>query len=553
MKYATLCLLAGLFLAACSQGPRDVAIGAEECARCLMLVSEAHFAAQLRTERGRTHVFDSIECMGRFARQADGETAFGGLWATDFTAPGSWIPVEEAFFLQSDELRSPMGMNLSAYATEDDARAHQTRHGGHVMRWSSVLDLLENPDAPAPTMHDHDTEPADANLRVGPNGDVSTLTEALAAAAEGDRIIVLPGVYTDFPLTIDKRVELIGEGNPVLDGQGRKGILTITAPGVTVRGFVLRNTGVSHTQDHAAIRVDEATDCAIENNRLEDNFFAIYLAKAHGCVVRGNDIRASGTRESSSGNGIHLWDVERAVVEGNTITGHRDGIYLEFARSVRIRANTSTGNLRYGLHFMFSDSSYYEDNTFSANGAGVAVMYSRDVAMTGNRFEHNQGTAAYGLLLKEVKDSRIENNRFHRNTTAILSDGTDRLIFRNNRIEHNGWAVKIRASSQDNVFTGNDFIENTFDVVTNSRRSYNTFEKNYWSRYDGYDLTGDGIGDRPYRPVRLFSFIVETKPMAAVLLRSFFVDLLDIAERVLPVLTPATLIDDKPLMRQTAI
>jgi nitrous oxidase accessory protein len=181
------------------------------------------------------------------------------------------------------------------------------------------------------------------------------------------------------------------------------------------------------------------------------------------------------------------------------------------------------------------------------------VMYSRNVSMTGNRFARNWGTAAYGLLLKDVSDSAIDDNVFRENTTAILAEGVDRLSFRRNRIERNGWAVKIQANSQDNTFSHNDFVENTFDVVTNSRRSFNTFDRNYWSRYNGYDLSGDGLGDVPFRPVRLFSFIVETKPIAVILIRSFFVDILDVAERVLPVLTPETLIDENPLMRETTI
>jgi nitrous oxidase accessory protein len=390
-------------------------------------------------------------------------------------------------------------------------------------------------------------------LVVGPAGDFATLTAALEAAADGDRIRVIGGTHTDVPLTIETRVELVGEGRPVLDGQGREGILTITAPGAVVRGFELRDTGSSHVRDYAAIRVDRASGVHVEDNRILNSFFAIYLARANEAVVTGNEIRGQARTEASSGNGIHLWDVHDAVVERNTITGHRDGVYLEFAKGARIRHNASRDNLRYGLHFMFSDDSVYERNTFAANGAGVAVMYSRHVIMTGNRFEDNWGTAAYGLLLKDVQDSQIERNLFRQNTTAIYSEGTDRLTFRHNRVERNGWAVKVQANSQDNTFTENSFVDNTFDVVTNSRRNYNTFDRNYWSRYAGYDLTGDGLGDIPYRPVRLFSFIVENEPIAIILLRSFFVDLLDMAERVLPVLTPETLVDANPLMNEVSL
>lgn len=385
---------------------------------------------------------------------------------------------------------------------------------------------------------------------VAPGSSLSTVSAALELAQEGDVIRVQAGTYREGTLQVSRSITLVGEGWPVLDGEGTGSILVITAPHVRVSGFVFRGSGVSHTRDHSAILVEGTEGCVLENNRLEENFFGIYLAKVQRCVVEGNTLSAVGTRESSSGNGIHLWDVQETRIEGNRIRGHRDGIYLEFAAGAVIRNNLSEGNLRYGLHFMFSDDSRYEGNTFSRNGAGVAVMYSRRVLMDQNHFTDNWGTASYGLLLKDVQDSQITGNLFRTNTVAVHSEGTDRLTFRGNRFERNGWAIKVMANSQENLFTENNFIENTFDVVTNSRRNYNTFDGNHWSSYKGYDLTGNGVGDVPYRPVRLFSYIVETRPESLILMRSFFVELLEVAERVLPILTPETLVDQNPRIRE---
>ena len=54
----------------------------------------------------------------------------------------------------------------------------------------------------------------------------------------------------------------------------------------------------------------------------------------------------------------------------------------------------------------------------------------------------------------------------------------------------------------------------------------------------------------PFRPVRLFSLFVANNPPSVVLMRSAFVDVLDAAERALPVLTPQTLVDASPLMER---
>jgi nitrous oxidase accessory protein len=230
------------------------------------------------------------------------------------------------------------------------------------------------------------------------------------------------------------------------------------------------------------------------------------------------------------------------------VTGHRDGLYFEFVRHATIRGTTSTENSRYGLHFMFSDSCTYRDNRFRQNGAGIAVMYTRYLTIERNRFEENQGATAYGLLLKDISDSRLENNLFRLNSVGLLAEGGGRLEVRGNRFEANGWAVKLMANSTDNRFEGNRFAGNSFDVATNSQSSYSTFRGNWWDRYQGYDLDRDGHGDVPFRPVRLFSLLITQHEPAMILLRSFFVDLLDLAERVLPVLTPEALADPAPLM-----
>src|SRR5207249_3936943 len=93
------------------------------------------------------------------------------------------------------------------------------------------------------------------------------------------------------------------------------------------------------------------------------------------------------------------------LIMHDQVKGHRDGIYFEFSHHCLVSENTSTDNMRYGLHFMFSDGNTYENNRFKHNGSGVAVMYSKNITMRGNTFESNWGGAAYGLLLKNINNS----------------------------------------------------------------------------------------------------------------------------------------------------
>jgi len=372
-------------------------------------------------------------------------------------------------------------------------------------------------------------------------------------ASPHDRIVVDKGLYRErSTIVVDKPLTLIGNGWPVLDGENARQIMIVTADSVTVRGFRFEHVGTSFLEDWAALRVDDAVGCRIVGNRFEDSFFGIYLASVTGCVVSGNVLRTARLRESVSGNGIHLWQSTRITIEDNSITGHRDGIYFEFVHHTLIRRNLSEGNLRYGLHFMYSDDCRYIENVFRGNGSGVAVMYTNRVEMTGNRFEGNWGGAAYGLLLKEINDGKLTGNVFLRNTTALLADGANRLQAHRNDFINNGWAVKLAASTQDARFTGNNYIGNSFDVSSNNSEQTTVFAGNYWDSYEGYDLNRDGYGDVPFRPVRLFAAIVERNAPAIILLRSPFVRLLDSAERLLPLFTPAALADSRPAMARVS-
>jgi nitrous oxidase accessory protein len=388
---------------------------------------------------------------------------------------------------------------------------------------------------------------AGATIVVTPTGPVRTLTEALALARAGDRIIVRAGAYREPRIVVAIRVEIIGEGRPVFEGGGHT-TLEITADSVVVRGLAFRGVTPSATEDRAAILLTGVRGCRIEDNEISDAYFGIYAQRSSGCRIAGNRIHGPAGAEATSGNGIHFWRSSMMEVDSNVVGEHRDGIYFEFVTGAVVRGNSVEGNRRYGLHFMRSDSCTYAENQFARNGAGVAVMYSYGVRMVGNRFVQNRGSTAYGLLLKEISDGEVRGNVFLENTVGLYLDNSNRNAIAGNTFRGNGWGVKVLANATENRFGGNIFERNSFDVSTNSRSASSTFEGNWWDQYRGYDLDRNGIGDVPFRPVRLFSLVVEQSQPSLILLRSPFVDLLDGAERLMPILTPETLVDRRPLM-----
>jgi nitrous oxidase accessory protein len=202
---------------------------------------------------------------------------------------------------------------------------------------------------------------------------------------------------------------------------------------------------------------------------------------------------------------------------------------------------------------MFSNNDTYTENTFSDNGAGVAVMYSHHVLMLQNTFVANWGANAYGILLKEISDASIIRNNFVRNTVGVLMESSSRIQVTQNNFHSNGWALRISASCNENGICFNNFSANSFDVATNGTMMLNKFYQNYWDKYEGYDMNRDGMGDVPYHPVSLYSMVIEQNPNSVILLRSFMVSLLDKAEKAIPSLTPVDLVDDKPLMKSLSL
>lgn len=386
-------------------------------------------------------------------------------------------------------------------------------------------------------------------IHVGDGERIKNVKDAVEQAEPYDTIYIETGFYQEGNILLNKPVVILGKGLPTFDGDHKYEIFTVTASNVTIAGIKFQNTGVSSMEELAAVKIRDARNITIRDNEFQNTFFGIYLSNCSITVVRDNKLNAVAGGTHEMGNGIHAWKSNHITIEGNAVEGHRDGIYFEFVTASFITDNLCKRNRRYGLHFMFSHDNEYRRNAFTDNGAGVAVMYTKGVKMIDNTFSNNWGASSYGLLLKDIRDSEVSGNRFVRNSAGIFMEGSSRIQFRQNIFSENGYAVRLQASCDDNVFEYNNFTGNTFDLVTNGSLVLNTINGNYWDRYEGYDLDRDNVGDVPYRPVSMYSMIVERMPTAVLLWRSFLVFLLDRAERAIPAMTPVNLKDESPSMK----
>jgi len=367
-------------------------------------------------------------------------------------------------------------------------------------------------------------------------------------AAAGDRVVVPAGTYTG-DLVIDRPLTLVGIGRPLLVGSGTGSVVRVRAADVTIEGFDVDGAnGGDLGRDSAGVHVAGAR-VTVRDMRIRRTLFGVYLLASDDAVVAANTIvGVPGLDPGEKGSGIHVWNSLRFVITDNDIIGVRDGFYIQSSHHGLVRGNDAR-DLRYGLHYMFSDDNVFEDNTFENGAAGAALMYSERLAFRRNRFLRNRGYASVGLLMKECDEIVAEDNLIADNARGIFLEGSYRNHFRRNIIAMSDTALVIYDSSGANTFEGNSFVGNLTPLSLSGQRTDTRFDGNYWSDHGEPDLDGDGIADRPYRLSNVFDHVRGNLSAADLFAHGVAVSALGAAERAFPVLDPVPVVDARPLAR----
>ncbi len=385
-----------------------------------------------------------------------------------------------------------------------------------------------------------------------PAADTSPLQSRIDAARPGDEVVVHGGIHHG-DLIIDRAIALVGVDRPVLLGSGHGSVVRIRAAGVTIAGFDIDGRAMGDLgRDPSGIHVS-APHATIRDCRIRRSLFGIYLRASDDVVVERNRIEGVPGREPGEiGSGIHVWNSQRFRIDANTITNARDGCYIQSSSHGLVRGNR-TADLRYGLHYMFSDDNVFEDNVFENGAAGAALMYSNRLAFRRNRFVRNRGPASVGLLLKSCDDVVAEDNVIADNARGIFLEGSNRNRFMRNVIALSDMALVIYDSSGHNSFEGNSFVGNLAPLSLSGKRTDTRFDRNYWSDHREPDLDGDGIAERPYRLSNVFDHLRGNLTAADLFSLSAAAAALGTAERVFPVLDAIPVVDEHPLARPPAL
>jgi len=381
---------------------------------------------------------------------------------------------------------------------------------------------------------------------VRPDGSLS-LQEAIRQARPGDTIRVLGGEHKG-NFVVDKTLTLVGERSPILNGEGRGSVIQLNAPRCVLKGFVIRNSGTILSTQDSGVQVS-APDCVVENNRLEKVLFGIHLQHAPRTTIRQNEIYSHDLPVARRGDQIRIWYSHNTLVEGNQVVGGRDLVFW-YSEGLTIR-NNHVRNCRYGIHFMYCNDSKVENNYLEQNSVGIYIMYSTDVHLINNRIVRSRGPSGMGVGIKDGYRVHLEGNLIADNRVGLFIDSGEG-VYTQNWFIRNDVGVHLVLAVKPNLFQGNRMVENIEQVRMDRPDSVVgvRWTGNYWSDYSGYDANNDGIGDLPYRSVKVFDQIAASNSALRVLAYSPSAQALDFGARLFPLFAPQSLVTDaRPLMR----
>jgi nitrous oxidase accessory protein len=381
------------------------------------------------------------------------------------------------------------------------------------------------------------------------------LARAVGGAAPGDVLILAPGRH-DGPVTLDRPLTLEGRPGAVVIGDGTGSVLTVTGDGAVIRGLEIRGSGSDAAAIDAGVTLARtATGAVVERNRIVGNLHGISVHGAVASVVRDNVIEGrQDPRVNDRGNGVYVWNAPGTVVEGNDIRWGRDGIFANASKDNAFRANLFR-DLRFAVHYMYTNNSEVTGNVSVGNTLGYALMFSNRIVLSDNL---SLGDRTHGIMLNYANNAEVTGNLVrggtHEKCTFIYNAHKNRI--EGNRFEGCAIGIHFTAGSERNEITGNAFIGNRTQVKYVGTRHVEWSAEgrgNFWSDHPAFDLDGNGIADGAFRPNDLMDHILWSQPAAKMLLGSPAVQLVRWSQSAFPATLPGGVLDSAPLMAAPAI
>lgn len=326
-----------------------------------------------------------------------------------------------------------------------------------------------------------------------------SLQNIVDMADEGDTIFLEDKDYYG-PLIIDKSVKIVGNGCNII-GDGKTDTIVLAADGIELDNILVTVESSKSHLESSSILVKSNSN-KIRHCTIRQSHYSLRFENASHNYFYENQIEGESDIDiPDKGAGIMLEYSSNNTFKDNKIREVQDGLYFYYANDNIISKNIITES-RYGLHLMdCSAGNQLLDNTLDHNVTGIMAMLAEDTLIQGNEIKNQYDYHGVGIIVYECIRTIIKDNIITENTYGIqLSNSTDTTVFRNT-ISQNSIGLILG----DELF-GNEIYENNF---TGNVRQYSVLTQepielysgnrgNYWDDYDGYDITGDGVGSKPY-------------------------------------------------------
>lgn len=137
-------LTAGLLWQGCTPKRSPIEYGLDKCHFCTMAIIDQRFGCELVTVKGKVYKFDATECMIHFIESDQiNVNEISMLLTNTFDKPGELIHVDHCYFLQSENMPSPMGMFINPFSEKNLAMEFQKSRNGSLFQWDDLKDQLE--------------------------------------------------------------------------------------------------------------------------------------------------------------------------------------------------------------------------------------------------------------------------------------------------------------------------------------------------------------------------------------------------------------------------
>jgi parallel beta-helix repeat protein len=330
-------------------------------------------------------------------------------------------------------------------------------------------------------------------------GDFTNLTDAVAAAKPGDRIVVRPGLYRE-GIVIDKVVEIIGDGElgAVVIEATNKHTVQFKATAGRIVNITFRQAGGGNwfcvdiaqgrlnlegcditSQSNACVGIHDGADPWLRQNRIHDGAQSgVFVYENGQGVLEDNDVFAnalSGVEikqgsnptirrnrvHDGKGSGVFVNDTGQGVLEDNDIFGNaRAGIEIKKGGNPTVRRNRIHDGKKGGIFVYENGQGVLEDNDIFGNAiAGIEIKQDGNPTVRRNRIHDGKQS---GVYVHDNGKGVVEENDILANTFAGVStsEGGDPTV-RVNRIHKNGRAAIRVYDGGRGTFEGNDLRDNT--------------------------------------------------------------------------------------------